>query len=228
MRLNRAPQLSGVAFAVFFIASVMVSNVPSNTAGDHAWIAAYSTHAKQAGHLGTGVLLVLAALSLVSFLTDLWTRVRAAGQPDTASPLPIVAAGVAAACIAAGGVVMAASSGSALIYSQPTPGADVLRLSNDVGFALVGVAGMLAAALSITTLSAQARAAGLFGTGLWRFSLVVSIALLASVAFLPILALVIWLLVVTVTLRRVDGSAVRAGQPRGAARDDTPTLPARA
>jgi hypothetical protein len=71
-----------------------------------------------------------------------------------------------------------------------------------MGFAMVSIPGMLAAALSIACVSLQSRAAGLFGTGMLRFSLVVAVLLLASVAFLPIVALLIWLIVVTVVLMR--------------------------
>ena len=202
MSLKRAAPFSGIAFVVLFIASITVSSVPKDTAGDKAWIAAYATHAKQAGHLATGVLLVLAALCLMSFLTYLWTRVIGAGEHRSVSPLPVVAAGVAAAAIAVGGVLMAAASGSALLYSQPLPGADVLRLCNDLGFAMVGVAGMFATALSIAGVSRQARRARLFGVRLSRFSIAAAIVLLASIAFVPIVALMIWVVAVTVTLTR--------------------------
>ncbi|MFZ0040306.1 MAG: hypothetical protein WAK93_03300 [Solirubrobacteraceae bacterium] len=224
MNWRRVAPYSGVAFVVFFLASVVVSTVPSNTASDHAWLAAYATHAKQAGHLATGVLLVLAALSLMSFLTHVWTRVTEARDPQAVSPLPVVAAGVAAACIAVGGMLMAAPSGSALLYSQPIPGADILRLCNDVGFAMVGVAGMLTAAFSIACLSVQARAAGIFGARLARCSLAVAVVLLASVAFVPILALLIWLVAVTVTLNRA--APARSASTSTTAND--PAAPARA
>ena len=81
MSWKRAAPLTGIAFVVFFIASVAVSSVPKNTASDTAWLAAYATHAKQAGHLATGVLLVLAAISLMSFLSDLWTRIAETPAP---------------------------------------------------------------------------------------------------------------------------------------------------
>jgi hypothetical protein len=223
MKWRRVAPYSGIAFVVFFIASVVVSSVPKDTASDHAWVAAYATGAKQAGHLATGVLLVLAALSLMSFLTHLWTRVAEVRDPRAVSPLPVVAAGVSAACIAAGGTLMAATSGSALLYSQPIPGADVLRLSNDVGFAMVTVAGMFAAALSIVCLSIQGRAAGIFGARLARFSVAVAVVLLASVAFAPIAALLAWLIAVTLTLTR-HASSSRAVESR----DHEPTAPARA
>src|SRR5947209_624795 len=202
MTWRRIAPYSGIAFIVFFLASVAVSSVPSDTASDHAWLSAYATHAKQAGHLATGVLLVLAALSLMTFLTHLWTRGAEARDSQAVSPLPVVAAGVSAACIAVGGILMAAASGSALLYSQPIPGADVLRLGNDAGFAMVGVAGMLAAALSIACVGVQARAAGVFGVRLMRAGLAVSVVLLASIAFVPIVALLVWLVAVSVTLIR--------------------------
>ena len=201
MSWKRAAPLTGIAFVVFFIASVAVSSVPS-TARDTAWLAAYATHAKQAGHLATGVLLVLAAISLMSFLSHLWTRIADARAPEAISPLPIIAAGVSAACIMVGGVVMAAVSGSALLYSQPLPGADVLRLTDSLGFAIVSVAGMPAAAVSIAGVSLQARSAGVFSVRLTRLGLVVAAVLLAAVAFVPILALLVWLIVITVVLMR--------------------------
>lgn len=224
MNWRRVAPYSGIAFVVFFIASVVVSSVPSDTASDHAWVAAYATHAKQAGHLATGVLLVLAALSLMTFLTHLWMRVAEAREYRAVSPLPVVAAGVSAACIAVGGILMATASGSALLYSQPIPGADLIRLGNDVGFAMVGVAGMLATALSIACLSVQARAAGIFGARLARFSVVVAVVLLASVAFAPIAALLVWLVAVTVTDTR-RAPAGRAVAPTG---NHEPAAPARA
>lgn len=220
MSVKRAAPMSAIAFVVFFIASVAVSSAPSATASDAEWVAAYASHGKQVGHFATGILLVLAGLSLVTFLAGLWARVVAAQQPCSVSPLPVVAAGISAACIAAGGVLMASISASALIGSAPIPHAEVLRFGNDVGFGMVSVAGMLAASLSIACLSLQARSAGLFSPRLTRFSLIVAVLLLGSVAFVPILALLLWLVVVSVALRRnstargpANGARVEANQP---------------
>lgn len=202
MTANRAAPLTGLAFIGLFAASVLISNAPSNTANNSAWVAAYATHGDQAGHLATGICLVLAALSLATFLTHLWTRVVAARRPDVVNPLPVVAAGISASCIAAGGIMMAVASGSSLLFSQPIPDAAILRLGNDLGFAMVGLAGMPAAALSIACLSVQARAAGVMTTRMMRFSLAVSVVLLGSIAFIPIVALMIWLLLVATPLIR--------------------------
>jgi hypothetical protein len=216
MSVKRAIPLSGIGFVVFFLAGVGVSDVPSSSASDRAWLAAYSGHGKQAGHLATGFLLVLAGLCLLAFITHLWRAAAAAGD-GSPSPLPVLSAAVAAACMAAGGILMAAASATALLYSEPLPGADVLRFANDAGFGLAGVAGMLAAALSVLGVSAQARAAGLFGARMRRFSLLVATVLLASIVFVPILALLAWVIAATVVLvRRTDRAASSGLTPRPA------------
>src|SRR5947209_2917256 len=100
------PLIAGLAFPVFLIASVVVSSVPKNNASDAEWVAAYTGHAHQARHLATGILLVLAALSLLIFLTTVWSRIAAANPSESTSLVPLMAAGVSAAGIAAGGVAM--------------------------------------------------------------------------------------------------------------------------
>jgi hypothetical protein len=202
MNPHRAARFSGIASVVLFLASVAVSNVPANTASNAKWVRAYATSSDQERHLATGILLVLMALSLLVFLTHFWGRIAAARQPQSLTPLPLVAAGVAAACIAGGGVLMAVASGSALLFSQPLPGVDLLRFANDAGFAMVGLAGMFAAALSIATLAWHASAAGVLSNRWRNFSLIAATVLLASIAFIPIVALLIWLIVTTITLIR--------------------------
>jgi hypothetical protein len=195
--------LSGLAFVVCFASSVVASSPPADNAPDSRWIASYTGPAHQVGHLATGLLLVLAGLSLLAFLTGIWQRMATASSTRSLSPLPIVAAGVSASCIAAGGIVMGVISGGELMGSYPLPGAGVLRLANDLGFALAGVAGMIAAGLSIACLSVQGYRLGLIGRKTRIFGIAVGIVLLASIAFVPIIALLIWVVLTAIqSLRR--------------------------
>jgi hypothetical protein len=187
---------TGIAFPILFLASVAVSNPPADKASNATWVANYATRSEQAHHLATGILLVLAGLCLASFLTALWRRIR--DVTPSISPLPLVAAGTSAAGIAAGGVVMAFVSGGELIGKYPLPAADVLRLGNDLGFALVSVVGMLAAALAIACLSAQGRRAGIFGRRLHFFGIVVAVALLFAIVFIPVAAILLWAPIVAI------------------------------
>jgi hypothetical protein len=193
---------TAIAFVVVFVAGIVVSSPPDDSASNARWTANYSTHGKQLGHLATGVFLILAAILLMSFLTHLWTRIAMARQPRILSPLPIVAAGVAAACIAVGGALMGVAAGDTLLSSSPLPDADILRLGNDLGFVMVGIPGMLATALSIAFLSVQAHAAGIFGARMRTFGLIVAVLLLASLEFFPIAALLVWLIVAAIVLLR--------------------------
>jgi hypothetical protein len=201
-RSNRT-LFAGIAFPIFFIASTVVSSVPKESDSNAKWIAAYTGHAHQAQHMVTGILLVLAALSLLVFLTSLWSRIAAANQNENTSLIPLMAAAVSAAGIAAGGVVMATISGTLLVNSKASlPSAELLRFSNDLGFVLVALAGMLAAALSIGCMSVIGRSIGFFSRPMATFGIVVAVALLAALAFVPIAALWIWCVVISVHLIR--------------------------
>lgn len=191
---------AGIAFALLFAAGVIVSNPPADNASDAQWIANYSATSEQGRHLATGLLLVLAGVTFAAFIVCVWRRIRVA-EPSV-SPLPLVAAAASAACICAGGVVMAYVSGGELLGTYPLPHADVLRLSNDLGFALVGVAGMIPAALAVACLSVQGKRAGVLGRRTYVLGIAVAIALLGAIAFVPIIALLIWTVVVAAQLLR--------------------------
>lgn len=205
---TRLGALAGPAFAVFFLGSVVVSAPPADNASDASWIANYSGHGHQIQHTATGILLVLAALSLMTFLTTFWRRIASA-RPGT-SPLPLVAAGTAAAGIAAGGVLMASVSASELFGSYPLPGADVLRLANDVGFGLVALGGMWAAGLAVAVLCFQGRQAGVLGPRLAVSGQIAAGLLVLSLLFLPVIPLLAWAAAVGVSwLRSGDAAAAR-------------------
>jgi hypothetical protein len=210
---NHWAPLIGIGFVVFFIGSVGASSVPGNNAPDKDWVAAYAHHGQQVHHLVTGVCLILAAGCLLSFLTILWTRIAAAREPAHLSRLPLVAARVSATSIAVGGISMGGISAAMLIGAAHKPSVHLLRFGNGFGFVMVAIPGMLAAAISIARLSVQARSVGFFDKKLMIFGLVVAVALLAAIVFVPIAALLIWLIVVTTVLIHKDDATVRTAPP---------------
>lgn len=222
MRSSSARQwepYAGLAYVVFFVASTMVSNPPADNASDRKWIAAYSGHGKQVGHLATAFLLLLAGLALMTFLVALWRRIAAAHPAEMPSRLPIAAAATAAALMAAGGMVMGYISGGELIGHYPLPSVDLLRMSNDLGFALAGVAGSLAAGVAVAALSIQGYTAGVFGARMRAAGVVTALVLILSILFFPIAALFAWVLTASVMwIRRpapaglTSASAVHAGR----------------
>jgi hypothetical protein len=206
-RLARTDLLAGIGFIVFFIGGVVSSSPPNNNASDAKWIANYTGHANNWGHVASGLFLVLAALSLMTFLTGMWQRISSSRPAGTTSPLPLVAAGMAATCMAIGGIVMAYVAGSELSGNYPLPSADLLRLSNGLGFLLTGIPGMAATALCVAVLAYQARSAGVFGARMTIFSWLVAAVLLLSFLFVPIAALMVWIITCLVAGRRSASAA---------------------
>jgi hypothetical protein len=190
---------AGIAYVVCFVGSVLVSNPPADNASNALWTARYTGHGEQARHLATGVLLLLAGLALMTFLVALWERIADAHPAASISRLPLAAAGTAAALMGAGGVVMSYISGGELTGHYPLPSPDLLRMSNDLGFGLAGVAGSLAAAVAVATLSVQGHAAGIFGTKMRAAGLITAVVQLAAMLFAPVLALLVWVLAAAIS-----------------------------
>jgi hypothetical protein len=205
--------LTGIAFVVFFLAGVVASTVPSDHASAASWVAAYTGSGKQFSHEATGVLLVLAALSLMSFLAVMWSRIGRLRPGGDHSMVPLVSAGVAAACMSAGGALMGTAPGVTTSFagSSAAGAATLVRFANDTGFVLVAVPAMLAAAVAVAGLSVQARRAGMFGLKMEVFGIAVAVILLASLKFLPIAALLIWLIVTAIVLIRHGTRPAAAG-----------------
>ncbi len=213
MTWTRWAPWTGVAFVVFFAGGVLASSPPSESASNATWIADYATHSKQVGHLASGACLVLAGLSLMVFLTQLWAMVAAA-HARPINPLPVVAAGITATCLCIGGVLMLSVSGLSL-SGAPLPPPYWMRFGNDVGFVFVGGPGMLAMAIGLACLAGQAYAVGVFGNRLRWFTYVAAALLLASFLFIPIGGLMIWTLVVLyVQVRRPHALSVTSPVPR--------------
>jgi len=213
-RLTRADTLAGIGFIVFFLGGAVASSPPADSAPNAQWVANYTGNGHLWSHVLSGVFLILAALCLMAFLTGMWQRVSSARPAGTTSPLPLVAAGVTATLMAFGGTLMAYIAGSELSGSYPLPSADLLRLSNGLGFLVTGIPGMAATALCITVLAVQARRAGLFGQRMAVFTWIVAAVLLLSYLFIPILALMAWIVVAIVAARRAPqpSTANRPGQ----------------
>ncbi len=211
--VRRWEPYAGIAYVTFFIASMFVSNPPADNASNRTWTARYTGRSEQAGHLATAFLLLLAGLALMTFLVALWRHIAEVHPAASPSRLPIAAAGTAASLMGAGGMVMGYISGGEIVGSYPLPSADLLRMSNDLGFALAGVAGSWAAAVAVATLSVQGHTAGIFGTKMRAAGLITAVLLLLSMLFAPILALLAWVLAAAITWIRTPAPTLLATTP---------------
>lgn len=88
-------------------------------------------------------------------------------------------------------------------------------MGNGLAFGMVGLAGMLAAALRLACLRVQAGSVGLFGQPSFVLGVVVAIVLLGAPACVPIVAFPIWDIGLTIGLMRddTDDTTPRLGDP---------------
>lgn len=204
---RRWEPLTGVAFIALFLAGfLMMVNGPNPNDSNATWHTYFADRGHQVLITASGFILVAAGLCLLAFLTTAWLRIGAR-RGAASSPLPLIAAGVAAASIVIGAVSQAVVTGSMLFGSMPEPGADTLRLGLNLSFPFIAVAGMFAASLSIAGLSIQAYSAGIVGRRLLIPGLVVAVGLLASVFFFPMVLLLVWAAVMTAVLMRQGAGA---------------------
>jgi len=194
--------VSGLTFVVVFVASLFMDTTPDANASNTAWTSYFATASHRETALAAGFLGVVAALAVMSFLVITWTRIAAAGRPGLASPLPVAAAAVCAACIAAGSLLQALIPGSMVFNSLPEPSPDIMRVLSQAAGPLILVGGMLALALAMASLALQARAARAFGTTLTIFTLITAVITVFSFQFFPVLAPLVWTVTMSIVLIR--------------------------
>jgi hypothetical protein len=225
--------VTGIAFVVLGVVAFHLNPAPGDGDSNAVWHQAYANSANQIKFVVSGFMLVLASLCLISFVTNLWLRIAAARRPQRTSPLPLVAAGVAAAGIALGAVLSATVSGTQIVRaslpeagSLALPSADILRFTADAFFAFVSVGGMFALALAIAGLGLQASSAGLFGRRFATTSIVVAIVTLFSFGYYPMVVPLAWILVVSIMLLRRDADAAKSPTTVSSMATGTPTASA--
>lgn len=194
---------AGIGFAVlYFIGMAVLPNTPDSDAPDSKWTSFFASSGHRAAMVVSGFVLVFAALCLASFITGLWRRAAARSTFAGSNPLPLVAAAISAACIAAAGVMNTALAGGIIFGGMHEPPAELLRFSDNYSFPMATVGGLIAAALAVATISRQAQLAGIFGTKLTVFSYVMAAVSVASFLWIPQAAMLIWFLVVSIALLR--------------------------
>ena len=217
---SRWEPLTGIAFVVLFVAGMFTMPTPNDSDANRVWLNYFNSSGHQIQTLVSGFLFALAGLCLIAFVTSLWTRVAEARRPQSTSPIPLVGGAMAAAGIALGGVLEATVSGAMIFGQLRLPPADILRFGNDAAFPAITVVGMFGASLAIGGLAVQAPGSGLFGRRFAIVGVVVAVITIFSFGFFPLVAPLLWFLVVSIMLVRrrpsVDQSATTAGSVAGA------------
>jgi len=199
---SRLAAWAGVAFFVLFPVGVLFSSNDldgsDSDAKWHDWFA-------DSGHRTNNIIgiyaLVIAAILFVVFAAGLLERLRVGDAPSmlhrVAAGTGILFAGLTmVAAIQLGGI-----SGNIAFGDNPVPkDADIMRQT--LGYGTLAVAGALTALAFIVVITPLAQAAGLFPRWLVIVSYIAAVLLLGAAVFLPLAALPIWVLIVSIVLMR--------------------------
>ena len=207
-RGSRLGALAGFAFALSFFVGVAMLEIPRG-ATDAELVAWWSDSGNRFTAIVSMYLFVLAGLCFLVFLIKLRSRLLAAeGGAGELTALVVASGGVFVAMLfvaaAARGVIGFAVASP--VNDESLPGPDTLRYLPQIGYAITGTAGMLAAALAMATTSWLILKTAVFGRWLvWIGAIATAATLVACAALAAVFAipaLLIWTAAVSTALWR--------------------------
>jgi hypothetical protein len=204
------PTAGIVAAITFLVGVVMVSDSPDSDANNQAVIDFYSDHGNRVGVIVGAFILAFCGLFLLWFAAGLRQRLRLAEGPE--GRLSNVALGGAVLCIGllwAGASLLAAiPAGQSLGGANALTVSDVGRYLPQAGFGAILLFGMFGAIALIDATSVVIWRTGLLPRWLAWLGFICGVVLLFGVFFLPMIALPIWLIAMSIVLyRRPEGAA---------------------
>jgi hypothetical protein len=205
---SRVGALAGLAFALCFFVGVAMLSIPQS-ATDQELVAWWSDGGNRATAVVSMYLFVLAGLSFLVFLVKLRSRLLAA-EGGTGE---LTALAVAGGVVFVGMLFVAGASRGLIGFAvespannESLPGADTLRYVPQLGYAVTGTGGLLAAALTMATTSWLIVRTAVFRRWLaWAGGVATLVVLVASAALagaLAIPALLLWTVAVSAALWR--------------------------
>jgi hypothetical protein len=205
---GRLGALAGLAFAILFLAGTAVLNIPLG-AGDRKLVAWWADGGNQVTAIVSMYSFILAGLCFLAFLVQLRSRLLAAeGGAGAATSLVLVSGTVFVAMLfvaaASRGVIGVAIKSPGMDESLPGP--DTLRYLPQTGYAALGAAGLLAAAVMIIASSWLILRTGVFGRWLAWLGAVAALLIVAAnaalVGMLAIPVMLVWALATSAELWR--------------------------
>jgi len=193
-------RLSGALFTVSFLAGIlMMATTWEDTDGDAEIIAWFSESSHRTQQIVGGFLMVIAVVSLLVLSAAIRKRVSDNGPPDLASLVSGGSAIVLATLLAVGTTALVAVSGGIEFGDDPVPAStDVILVVQSIGFGSITLFGGIAASLLVATATLSAKNSGLFPRWLVITSFAMAAILLFSIMGVPLIALPIWTLLVSI------------------------------
>ncbi|HEY6316679.1 MAG TPA: hypothetical protein VI462_02180 [Acidimicrobiia bacterium] len=187
----------GIAFVVLFVAGFGAIPTPSNNKNTAQWAQWWNDSGHRAGAIVGAYLMVLGALAFVWFASSLRDQFGEGGR------LMFTFGSIFAVIAVVSIMVRVSIPGAKQFGSTPLPaGGDLPRQFDQIGYAMLLVAGALAAGLFVGMASHLARRSGALPGWLTVAGYVVAVLQLAASLFFPFLLFLLWVLVASIVLMR--------------------------
>lgn len=188
---------AGIGFAVLMAGGmVALGGTPKYDAPDREWTRWLDGSGHRASQVAGLFLITGAVLLLLVFSTSVLRRARAAGASGDAVAVAR-AAGIVFAAVAATGAAAISTISAAKAFAPdnfPTPAADLARVLDQLGYSLLLGVGGLTAAVFVAAVTRALRRTSFLPSWLTTAGYVVAVLLLASVAWIPMMLLPLWVL----------------------------------
>lgn len=209
MRSTRTASVAGISFVVVYIAAWLVSRSPDSNDPSATIARYYLDKDNRVMEIVSAYLFVVAGLFFLCFMAGLRGRLRSAeGGDATATSIAFGSAIVFAGLLVAGAMSLAAvPAGMSFGGTNPPSGGDVINFLQSAGYGMILVGGMLFAAVTIAATSIVSLRTSVFPRWTAWLGFLCAVALLFAVVWLPQIALLIWVLVISIVSLRAPSRA---------------------
>ena len=196
--------LTGILFVILFLIGIILTDAESTNKTDQELLDWYAKSSHQTAMIIGAYLLALAAVAMLLFINRLRAVVaEAEGARPVFAPFILGAGVVFAAGVAVAGAAFAAVPAGVKFGDEPLPAsADLMRFLPQIGFGLILVLGMFPMIFAMLTTAYASMRYNIFASWFNWLTLVCAIVLVFAAAFVPMIALGIWLIAGSIVLMK--------------------------
>ncbi|MCU1456485.1 MAG: hypothetical protein JWL73_577 [Actinomycetia bacterium] len=204
---SRSGGWMGIGFFVLFVAGFLTFTTPDDAKNTAKWARWWTDSGHRVAAVIGTFLIILGLLAFVWFAASLQRWLGGAGHVAGTMLVTFATLFVAAAGVST--MLRAAIPGGKLFGDTPVPaGADLARQFDNAGFAILLIAGALAAGAFVITASYLARVTGALPNWLIIAGFIVGVLQIAAGLFFPFLLFLLWVLAVSIVLVRARPEVV--------------------
>jgi hypothetical protein len=201
--------LSGIVFVVLLIVGMGLMDLPTGDDSDQTVSAFYADHGNRVEVICAFYLLTIGGIAFLFFANRLRLLLAAApGAPPPAATFAFGAGVVFLSMYFVSAAAMATIAGAVSIGGEELPDVSFERFFPQLGYAVLLVPGMFAASVMIAVTSYVSMQSRIFPGWFAWLGFVVAILLLFGAAFLPALALPVWVLIASVLMLQEQPQAL--------------------